>query len=782
MSTRMQAPAKQNQPESEALASSRQPQLLQRRTASETIPEGIPPIVHEVLQSPGQPLDSVTRPYMESRFGQDFSGVRVHTDGKAAESARAVNANAYTVRQDIVFNKGRYAPETIAGKQLLGHELTHTAQQMRNGGLSSSPRGTEHEADQAAARVVAGETATVQLAATGMQCQVDPDELRRKIAVAKEQLTRESNPELEQQVAAWEGQLQQTVHVPQALPAAKPKPVPLRQKVAAAKEQLTQESNPELEQQVAESEGQLQQTVHVPQALPAAESKPVPLRQKVEIEQGEIEQSVTYEEIEKFSGNLYYSYNKDELDMLSVMLRNTPADTIKNRLKLSNRTYVLLCRSLAVSPRTAKHFVAPPSDLEPAIREALKLKPNDPITPAQLDRLAWDYSNSLTPDDFRRRYPQFDSSKQNVLANFFDDSGRGNARRPQEESVVYGQLPSGEVVQAKESEFERRELESRIHGVHANTGVGAVMGTVAFGIAKARGKSDKEATVDMALAGATGDVIEAGVLFAPAYGSFRSLETPRERASITPPEAHIAEGANPPITPRRLTQGANPPITPTTHRITQGYTKAIENVAGPSVYERLPIFRQIVPTQPLREGTLIPRSFEITTNDGSRYWVNGSATEHFSEALKGYREYYSGTGRGTTSPEARILPTGQERRPQALRQTGDRVQPHEIARGSTTQIFSSETGNVEEYFSNQGPSGTTAFASAMVLENFEHAVSVASRQVSQPDFNQWGQRIEVEGWEFIFQPPAQPWQLPVITHANPRGILGLPSGRPARSR
>src|SRR5437870_4603658 len=64
---------------------------------------GVPPIVHEVLRSPGQPLDAVTRALMEPRFGHDFSRVRVHTGARAAESASAVNALAYTVGRDVVF-------------------------------------------------------------------------------------------------------------------------------------------------------------------------------------------------------------------------------------------------------------------------------------------------------------------------------------------------------------------------------------------------------------------------------------------------------------------------------------------------------------------------------------------------------------------------------------------------------------------------------------------------------------------------------------------------------
>ena len=73
----------------------------------------MPPIVHEVLHSPGQPLDPATRAFMEPRFGHDFSTVRVHTDARAAASARTVNALAYTVGRDVVFS----------GRALLsGHE------------------------------------------------------------------------------------------------------------------------------------------------------------------------------------------------------------------------------------------------------------------------------------------------------------------------------------------------------------------------------------------------------------------------------------------------------------------------------------------------------------------------------------------------------------------------------------------------------------------------------------------------------------------------------------
>ena len=100
-----------------------------RRKETRCGPPTAPPIVHEVLGSQGQPLDGGTRSFMESRFGHDFSRVRVHTSARAAQSARAVNALAYTVGSSIVFDSREYAPETSKGRGLLAHELTHVVAQ-----------------------------------------------------------------------------------------------------------------------------------------------------------------------------------------------------------------------------------------------------------------------------------------------------------------------------------------------------------------------------------------------------------------------------------------------------------------------------------------------------------------------------------------------------------------------------------------------------------------------------------------------------------------------------
>src|SRR5215472_29281 len=101
-----------------------------QRHASGSAPRPLAPrIVHQVLSSPGQPLDSGTRALMESRFRHDFSQVRVHTDQRSAESARAVSAHAYTVGRHVVFGAGEYSPRTPEGRSLLSHELTHVVQQ-----------------------------------------------------------------------------------------------------------------------------------------------------------------------------------------------------------------------------------------------------------------------------------------------------------------------------------------------------------------------------------------------------------------------------------------------------------------------------------------------------------------------------------------------------------------------------------------------------------------------------------------------------------------------------
>jgi hypothetical protein len=100
------------------------------RRASDVREAGVaPPQVHAALAEAGQPLDPVTRAFMEARFGRGFGGVRVHTGAAAEASARAVRAQAYTVGSRLVFGAGHYRPQTGEGRRLIAHELAHTVQQ-----------------------------------------------------------------------------------------------------------------------------------------------------------------------------------------------------------------------------------------------------------------------------------------------------------------------------------------------------------------------------------------------------------------------------------------------------------------------------------------------------------------------------------------------------------------------------------------------------------------------------------------------------------------------------
>jgi len=110
-------------------------EALHRFPAQNWQPEKAPQVSPDVasrimdLRGGGKPFEPAARNYFESRFGYDFSQVRIHTGPDAAQSARSINAKAYTTGQDIVFDRGYYAPACDSGKRLLAHELAHVVQQ-----------------------------------------------------------------------------------------------------------------------------------------------------------------------------------------------------------------------------------------------------------------------------------------------------------------------------------------------------------------------------------------------------------------------------------------------------------------------------------------------------------------------------------------------------------------------------------------------------------------------------------------------------------------------------
>lgn len=124
-------------------------QNLQQLATTQTSTNAVPPVVTEVLSSEGYPLEAGTRAIMEPLFDHDFSGVRVHSDAQAANSARILQAKAYTSGYDIVFASGQYMPNERAGRQLLAHELAHTIQQGSTSGTQIQCKPEEDLSEQA---------------------------------------------------------------------------------------------------------------------------------------------------------------------------------------------------------------------------------------------------------------------------------------------------------------------------------------------------------------------------------------------------------------------------------------------------------------------------------------------------------------------------------------------------------------------------------------------------------------------------------------------------------
>jgi Domain of unknown function (DUF4157) len=153
---------------------------LQRLAGNEAVTRGMDeersPIYDVIERGRGQPLPADTREQMEGTLGADLGSVRVHTDHAAADSARSVNADAYTVGENVVFRPERYEPDTLPGQQRLAHELTHVVQQRNgpvdgtpaNGGIKVSDPGDrfEQEATRNAAAFAEGRSGEVATAAS----------------------------------------------------------------------------------------------------------------------------------------------------------------------------------------------------------------------------------------------------------------------------------------------------------------------------------------------------------------------------------------------------------------------------------------------------------------------------------------------------------------------------------------------------------------------------------------------------------------------------------------
>ncbi|HEY3712008.1 MAG TPA: DUF4157 domain-containing protein [Amycolatopsis sp.] len=149
----------------------------------------------------GRPLEPDVRGFMERRFGQDFSQVRVHADGSAAAPAAALAAKAYTVGDHLVFRPGEYAPRTQDGRRSLAHELAHVVQQRRGGGPApgfDAGHSLESSAEAAARTVTGGGAGPVAVAGAsrpGLARQAAPDAERARREEPAEAAEHEQAPE-----------------------------------------------------------------------------------------------------------------------------------------------------------------------------------------------------------------------------------------------------------------------------------------------------------------------------------------------------------------------------------------------------------------------------------------------------------------------------------------------------------------------------------------------------------------------------------------------------------
>ncbi len=184
------------------------------------------PVKDLLSSSSGQPLDRPTQALMQSRLGHDFSDVRVHADGQATDSAKAVNAHAYTVGTNVVFQSDKYSPSTESGQKMLAHELTHVVQQKAGpvdgtpapGGISVShpsdpfEQAAERNAEQAMSSNGAPQAAMATQASSVQRVGDDEEEvqalaIQREAAGEEEELQQSA---IQREAAGEEEELQQS--------------------------------------------------------------------------------------------------------------------------------------------------------------------------------------------------------------------------------------------------------------------------------------------------------------------------------------------------------------------------------------------------------------------------------------------------------------------------------------------------------------------------------------------------------------------------------------------
>jgi Domain of unknown function (DUF4157) len=242
------------------------PKIQRRAEQLSPQTEEVPASVERVLAGSGSPLPITVRKDMEQRFGQDFSQVRMHTGSAAEQSASDVNANAYTAGNNIVFNRGRFSPETQNGKRLLAHELTHVVQQSNSDKANSA--GNE----------VSGPVTSLKSAEPVVQrAPLTEAEAQRRIAEIESIIANSSQtPETMAELESERNRLANFLRAPISRPAPASRPARTRPSAVepSAAEERAQRSDPVLHDipdssSVPENGSSLEMTVPRPEGLPS---------------------------------------------------------------------------------------------------------------------------------------------------------------------------------------------------------------------------------------------------------------------------------------------------------------------------------------------------------------------------------------------------------------------------------------------------------------------------------------------------------------------------------
>jgi len=334
-------------------------------------------VIDEVIHSPGRPLIPETREFMEQRFGHDFGQVRVHDDQKAAQSADLIAAHAYTVADKIVFNKGRYAPNSDQGRNLLAHELAHVVQQSRGGSTPcvTTSRSLESDAQRAAMVATQGSdlVKVAEASSVGIACEGETEEERR---TCEKQALMLANAGIT---------LPPELMIPKPAPFPKTPPGPAEDSIAKSVRQMTQP------RPVA------------PRVGPIAAAPPQP--------QFIADSPKVHALIDKLSTS-----SPQELEDLHESIQSEPDKTRKS-LGLSKTELAFFRSALEKFGGDRSRFVPIPPEVESLAREISGLSASQWADQAQIDKVEQELGR-LHPVDFQQKFHLMDGDYGRIV-NYF---------------------------------------------------------------------------------------------------------------------------------------------------------------------------------------------------------------------------------------------------------------------------------------------------------------------------------------------------------------------------